>query len=194
MRNPIRVKNLSLRLLPWYAVGALLLLQSEIAWQTFLLGLPWVLAGLALRAWGAGHLVKNERFTVSGPYAYVRHPLYLGTACIATGFALMLGGRVSIAALAVFALWFAASYYPRKERVEAERLRLRYGEAFERYRVEVPGLCPRPTRWQPGPALTEQLETNAPWRLARFDCNNEQGTALAVFATVTLLAACAALP
>ena len=193
MRNPIRVKNLRPRFLPWYAAGAFLLLQSEVGWRTFAMGLPWVAAGLALRTWGSGHLVKNERFTVSGPYAYVRHPLYLGTACIATGFALMLGGWACFAALTAFVGWFAASYYPRKERVEAARLRLRYGEAFERYRADVPALWPRPSRWQAGPALAEKLETDAAWRLCRFDRNNEQGTLLAVLVAVALLAARAAL-
>ena len=49
------------------------------------MGKPIWVAGLALRAWAAGHLAKNQRFAVSGPYAYVRNPLYLGTLLVATG-------------------------------------------------------------------------------------------------------------
>ena len=192
MRNPIRVKNLRLRFLPWYAGGALLLLFCDVGWQSLLAGLPFAAAGLALRAWATGHLVKNEQFTVSGPYAYVRHPLYLGTACIATGFALMLGGWVSIGALMGFSAWFAASYYPRKERVEAARLSHRYGEVFDRYREEVPALWPRRTRWAPSPELAEKVEAPPHWQLSRFDRNNEQGTLLAVLAGVALLASLAA--
>jgi protein-S-isoprenylcysteine O-methyltransferase Ste14 len=40
-------------------------------------GLPLSLVGLWLRGWAAGHLEKNVRLAVSGPYAHVRNPLYL---------------------------------------------------------------------------------------------------------------------
>ena len=40
--------------------------------------LAGVAAGLALRAWAAGHLAKNQRLAISGPYAFTRNPLYLG--------------------------------------------------------------------------------------------------------------------
>src|ERR1700692_4146861 len=52
------------------------------------LGLPVSLAGLALRAWAAGHLAKNQRLAVSGPYTYTRNPLYLGTLIVAAGLAI----------------------------------------------------------------------------------------------------------
>src|SRR4030081_1397105 len=43
------------------------------------------LIGLALRAWAAGYLHKQEVLTVTGPYAYTRNPLYLGSAVLALG-------------------------------------------------------------------------------------------------------------
>ena len=49
-------------------------------------GLPVSLLGLALRAWAAGHLQKDSVLTDSGPYAWVRNPLYLGTLTAAAGF------------------------------------------------------------------------------------------------------------
>ena len=49
-------------------------------------GLPLAILGLLLRAWATGHLEKNIRLAQSGPYAYVRNPLYLGT--------LLVGGRL----------------------------------------------------------------------------------------------------
>ncbi len=48
-----------------------------------LLALP----GLLLRAWAAGHLRKNATLTTSGPYRFVRNPLYLGTLIVALGLA-----------------------------------------------------------------------------------------------------------
>ena len=38
-------------------------------------GTALVAAGLAVRAWAAGHLRRDQPLTTSGPYAYVRHPL-----------------------------------------------------------------------------------------------------------------------
>ena len=33
-----------------------------------------VVLGAALRSWGAGHLLKNDGLTITGPYAHLRHP------------------------------------------------------------------------------------------------------------------------
>ena len=42
--------------------------------ETLFVGWPVAFAGIALRAWAAGHLRKNQQLAVSGPYAYVRNP------------------------------------------------------------------------------------------------------------------------
>ena len=49
------------------------------------IGLPISLVGLALRAWAAGCLAKNQELAIAGPYAYTRNPLYLGTLVVAAG-------------------------------------------------------------------------------------------------------------
>ena len=48
-------------------------------------GLSIAVAGLLLRGWAAGHLAKNEQLAISGPYAYMRNPLYAGTLIAALG-------------------------------------------------------------------------------------------------------------
>jgi protein-S-isoprenylcysteine O-methyltransferase Ste14 len=45
-------------------------------------------AGLAVRAYAAGVLTKNQKLTMSGPYAYTRNPLYLGSSLMGVGFAI----------------------------------------------------------------------------------------------------------
>jgi protein-S-isoprenylcysteine O-methyltransferase Ste14 len=42
--------------------------------------------GEAIRVWASGHLEKGREVTRSGPYRFVRHPLYLGSAVIGLGF------------------------------------------------------------------------------------------------------------
>ena len=37
-----------------------------------------VLMGELIRVWATGHLKRNKEVTTSGPYAYLRDPLYLG--------------------------------------------------------------------------------------------------------------------
>jgi len=97
------------------------------------------LLGLAIRAYAAGHLAKNQALATSGPYAYTRNPLYLGSACVGGGFAL--AGGSWILGLALVAL-FAAVYWP-VIRCEEEFLRREFGDAYERYARSVPLLLPR---------------------------------------------------
>lgn len=55
--------------------------------RSIFIGSLIALLGLLLRAYASGHLRKNERLATSGPYAYTRNPLYLGSLIIAAGFA-----------------------------------------------------------------------------------------------------------
>ncbi|MCW5963303.1 MAG: isoprenylcysteine carboxylmethyltransferase family protein [Bryobacterales bacterium] len=69
------------------------LLVAAFAWfsqpttESVTIGFLCALPGLLLRAWAAGHLRKNSTLTTSGPYRFVRNPLYLGTLIVAMGLA-----------------------------------------------------------------------------------------------------------
>ena len=52
-------------------------------------------AGGALRAWGAGHLVKTDRLAVAGPYAFLRHPPDAGTLLAVLGLGAAAAGDAS---------------------------------------------------------------------------------------------------
>jgi len=62
-------------------------------------GLLVALIGQALRIWAAGHIEKGREVTRSGPYGYVRHPLYLGSTIMGVGF--MIAARSWIVAAIV---------------------------------------------------------------------------------------------
>ena len=96
-------------------------------------------AGLAIRAYAAGHLTKNQKLTMSGPYAYTRNPLYLGSSLMGVGFAI--AGGNWILALA-FALLFAGIYWPVIRR-EEEYLRGEFGPVSDQYARRVPLFVPR---------------------------------------------------
>jgi len=182
MRNPIRPKNLNARFLPFYALGFAILIYPPARADGFVVALPLIALGAGLRAWGAGHLVKNDRLTTTGPYAHLRHPLYLGTILVATGFAVWAGGWLSLAVLGLLWAWFAFRYFPRKERSESLRLEAIYGEQFIRYRNEVPALWPRLRAWQGTPVSGPESR----WAFARYDDNNELGTLIALLLGVLI--------
>ncbi|MCS7023210.1 MAG: isoprenylcysteine carboxylmethyltransferase family protein [Bryobacteraceae bacterium] len=106
--------------------------------KTILAGLPLCGAGLFIRAWAAGHLRKNEQLTRSGPYAYVRNPLYVGSLLLA-------GGMVVAANSTWMALVFLATFvlvYLPVIQLEEQHLRSLFPEYAE-YARQVPSLIPR---------------------------------------------------
>lgn len=185
MRRRLLPKHLQPRFLPFHALAIAVLVLAQPSAGGLLLGSVLVLAGALVRAWGAGHLVKNERLTVSGPYAYVRHPLYAGTLLAGVGFSLMAGGWLSLALLAGLFAWFFLDYFPRKERRESERLERMYDGAYARYRERVPALVPSLRRWRPPPDARAMVNPELRWSGACYAENHELGTALGLGA-VTL--------
>jgi protein-S-isoprenylcysteine O-methyltransferase Ste14 len=103
-------------------------------------GLPVSLVGLAVRAWAAGHLAKNQALAASGPYAYTRNPLYLGTLLVAAGLAV---ASRSAGLAALFAAVFLLIYLPVIQ-LEQQHLRSLFPE-YAAYAAQVPALFPRVT-------------------------------------------------
>jgi len=108
--------------------------------KTMLLSLLLVVPGVWLRAYAAGYVRKNSELTRTGPYAYTRNPLYLGSMMIAFGFAAAAGSWILLIVLAVL---FAAIYVPTIQGEEGY-LRERFA-GFEEYAAKVPRLLPRLT-------------------------------------------------
>ena len=62
-----------------------------------------------MRAFASGHVQKDKQLTTSGPYAYTRNPLYLGSLIMAAGFAV---AARSWWIVAIMLLIFALIYAP----------------------------------------------------------------------------------
>jgi protein-S-isoprenylcysteine O-methyltransferase Ste14 len=69
-----------------FACAAVALVFARPTWMSWSAGLPIAVLGEALRCWAAGHIEKGREITRSGPYRFVRHPLYLGSSVVALGF------------------------------------------------------------------------------------------------------------
>lgn len=112
-----------------FVVAAAAFWLARPSWESLGLGLGLGLAGAGLRCWAAGHLEKGVEVTTSGPYRWMRHPLYAGSTLLGLGFAA--ASRHPLAA-ALVVLYLAVSL-PQAARFEEQRLRAEFGEAWDRY-------------------------------------------------------------
>ena len=71
-----------------FAFAAVYLWLAKPSVTSMVVGTALILPGLALRALASGHVQKNAQLTISGPYAYTRNPLYLGSLILTLGFAI----------------------------------------------------------------------------------------------------------
>jgi len=146
-------------------------------------GLPVAAAGLALRAWAAGHLAKNERLAVSGPYAWCRNPLYVGTLLAAAGLAV--AAREPWLAV-LFAAVFGLVYLPAIE-LEEQHLAKLFPE-FADYAARVPLLAPLwPGRGTAGATACATRQPRGRFRWAQYWRNREYNALLGFLAGVAWL-------
>ncbi len=123
-----------------FLFAALYLWLAHPTHASLLIGAAIVIPGLLIRAIASGHVQKNEQLATSGPYAYTRNPLYLGSLVLAIGFAIAArNGWIGIG-IVIFLL---AIYLP-VIRGEEEFLRSKFPE-FDDYTRHVPRLLPRLT-------------------------------------------------
>jgi protein-S-isoprenylcysteine O-methyltransferase Ste14 len=107
-------------------------------WRFIALGAIVIAPGLLVRALASGHVRKNEALATSGPYAYTRNPLYLGSLLIGIGFAV--AARSWWVGVALVVMFFAI-YLP-VIRDEEAFLRKKFPE-FDEYARRVPRMFPR---------------------------------------------------
>lgn len=134
-------------------------------------------AGLLLRATAAGYLDKQEVLAVSGPYAYTRNPLYLGSAILAAGAAMATRSWPS----ALILVGYFALFYSIVMRSEEQELRAHHGAAFDEYAKAVPLFFPRlrPAR------LSSSASSAFSW--SQFEKNREYRAAIAFLLVLALL-------
>jgi hypothetical protein len=119
-------------------LGILFLLLMHPSLRSLLIGGAITLPGCLLRLWAAGHIEKGRVLTQSGPYAFTRNPLYLGSFFMALG--IIIAGQ-SYWLLPAFALFFAIIYFPVMKAEEQELLG-GYGNRFVEYSRRVPLFLP----------------------------------------------------
>jgi protein-S-isoprenylcysteine O-methyltransferase Ste14 len=114
---------------------------------TYGVGVAIVFLGLAFAVWARRHIGSNWSGTVTvkenhvlvrtGPYSWVRHPIYTGL------LAAILGSAIARGELrGVWALVLCTSAFVVKLRLEERWMQQLFGNEYDRYRAEVPALIP----------------------------------------------------
>ena len=105
----------------------------------YFLGVVSATLGIAVRMWASGHVKKDKVLATTGPYAYVRHPLYVGNHLITFGFCLASGLWWS------FLVWIVLGffYYPQTIAHEDRLLARLFPGEWEAWAKETRALIPR---------------------------------------------------
>ena len=98
-----------------------------------------ILLGLATRMYASGFVLKNKELSTTGPYAFMRHPLYTGNIMILIGLCLINGFFWSFVTAFIF-LWF---YYPTAIEYEDRKLKSLFPDTWEEWASITPALMPK---------------------------------------------------
>ena len=98
-----------------------------------------ILLGLAIRMFASGFVLKNKELSTTGPYAFMRHPLYTGNIMILIGLCLINGFIWSFITALIF-FWF---YYPTAIEYEDRKLKSLFPDNWEEWASMTPALVPK---------------------------------------------------
>ena len=118
------------RVLIGFIAGLAAIVLSRPTRQTLLIGAVVALVGEGIRIWAAGHLEKGREVTMSGPYRFTRHPLYVGSTIIGAGLAI---ASASLVVVVLVALYLAVTLSAAIATEEAH-LTEKFGGAYPAYR------------------------------------------------------------
>jgi protein-S-isoprenylcysteine O-methyltransferase Ste14 len=107
------------------------------------LGIGLVLIGVILRIWAQQHLHYRLKFhkslTATGPYLFVRNPIYIGNTLICLGVTV----TSELLWFCPITVFWCLGIYSFVVRYEEAHLSEKYGDAYREYRGEVPRWFPR---------------------------------------------------
>jgi protein-S-isoprenylcysteine O-methyltransferase Ste14 len=149
-------------------------------WTSLAAGALIVALGIVLRAMASGHIRKNAELATTGPYAYTRNPLYLGSVLIAAGFVVAARNIwIGVGALAMFLFIYVPV-------IKAEEAYLRSTFAgYAAYANRVPRLLPRLTPYRPDSGTQAQRKNfSAELYLRHREYNAALGSVLMIVALI----------
>jgi len=122
-----------LRVALGFVFGALVLILAHPNRASVAAGMAVSACGEAIRIWAAGHLQKSREVTVSGPYRWSAHPLYVGSSVMGVGLAI---ACASVPVAVLIAVYLASTLTAAISSEEAY-LRRAFGDQYDLYRSGV---------------------------------------------------------
>jgi len=116
-----------------FVFGVLVLVLAQPTAASLTIGMAIAAGGEVIRIWAAGHLRKSREVTVSGPYRWVAHPLYVGSSVMGVGLAI---ASASIPVAVLIAIYLVATLTAAIKSEEAF-LRRTFGDQYDLYRSGV---------------------------------------------------------
>jgi protein-S-isoprenylcysteine O-methyltransferase Ste14 len=114
--------------------------EAEFIWP---IGIGLLLFGVVLRIWAQQHLhyrlKVHKRLTMTGPYSFVRNPIYIGNLLICLGATVL----SELLWLVPITLVYGSGVYSLVVRYEESHLLSKYGEPYRKYMTEVPRWFPK---------------------------------------------------
>ncbi|MFA6434091.1 MAG: isoprenylcysteine carboxylmethyltransferase family protein [Elusimicrobiales bacterium] len=126
---------------------AVIMLARPAGWAFFSAGICVMFLGQLIRVLASAAIVKSRTLTVTGPYAAVRNPLYLGTGVMVLGLLIALSNPEAPLRTGLAWLVTAVSFtliYRVQIKAEEEFLLGEYGAQFLEYMSRVNSILPRP--------------------------------------------------
>jgi len=116
----------------------LVIILSKPNLVSFLLGLGVCIIGLFIRIWASGHLIKEKKLIVSGPYQHTRNPLYFANLIIGISVVVV---SLSWVVLIIFIAYFLLFYPPIIKR-EKGKMKHLFPKEYKEYEKKVPLFFP----------------------------------------------------
>jgi protein-S-isoprenylcysteine O-methyltransferase Ste14 len=154
-----------------FVLAVVVLALSQPTWRSIVIGGLIGIVGEAVRLWAAGHLEKSREVTMSGPYRYTRHPLYLGSSIMAAGVAAASRSPWVALIVAVHMVVTVTAAV----RTEEAFLRERFGDAYDAYAR------------RRAPAMTRRFSLERAWRNREYRALAGLALAIALLAGKRLL-------
>lgn len=137
-------------------------------------GVAVALAGESLQLWAAAHLRKNIQVVKSGPYGWLRNPMYVGRFFVGLGLTLLTWRWFIVLPYIAFFWLYAQARVLGEER----HLAALFGEEYQAY-------CARVRRWLPLPPREKLSEER--WSWSALGRNHELRVAAGVVVVMALL-------
>ena len=158
-RVSARMDNVLRQLARWrvpigFVSGLVVLWIARPTRSSLLLGALLGACGEVVRIWAAGHLEKSREVTTSGPYRYMRHPLYVGSTILGVGVAI----AANSVFVAVLVFGYLAVTLTAAIKTEEAHLTAKFGTTYPEYRS---GQVSEARRFSLDRAI--EIASTAPW-------------------------------